>query len=616
MPKSQLARLQKVVSSYHDTTAALENAPPPPSSSRASGRTGAAARRAPLVTHQDPEPECQVKEPKEAGGALNGAQAAATADPPSRQTLLRPSSVDLVSKVMSCSVHHLDARLERLRSFGRSSLEDFGDGRATRRQPQSPDPREQDDTPSVFERHHHIKFRPCPFVTPNHYYWPPYDYNFGGRLEAVSEEEDPKNSKRVLYELHADKAYLICEEQKEFLVSNHASVQNILHWLSATDFYHVPTLLQLSHSFNLLHSSYQSNEMADMALYRVGMILSTSTFPIPGTWREREILYTSHNIPIFNALLNAYHFSMRRGCPRSAFELCRLVLSLDRRDPVGALLLLDYAALRSKQWAWLLEIYIESFAALQSRLKRAAKSPPALVPSGKLAVELALRCATLPSIAFSAALASLFLDVEASEVRKREKSKALSALDASVQSNPYLAAGIPSTDELLHRAVSHFPHAAVLLVHALGGIESVDTSHSPSSETLWSEAVAASDDMKRSKKSSFALVDHLSSLFVSRHADLWRAPNVKAALARVLRVPSRSTADGSEEGPGTVAELSIPPSVVSQHFALSSKFYANLDANELCGAVPAIPEADDAVGASSDDGDEEWVSTEEEEDRD
>lgn len=48
----------------------------------------------------------------------------------------------------------------------------------------------------------------------------------------------------------------------------------------------------------------------------------------------------------------------RRGTPRTAFEFARLLFSLDpHTDPHGALLHLDYLAIKAKQAEWLLSVW-------------------------------------------------------------------------------------------------------------------------------------------------------------------------------------------------------------------------------------------------------------------
>ena len=43
----------------------------------------------------------------------------------------------------------------------------------------------------------------------------------------------------------------------------------------------------------------------------------------------------------------------RRGLHGTALETCKLLLALDPGDPLGALFLVDYLALRSRQYGWL-----------------------------------------------------------------------------------------------------------------------------------------------------------------------------------------------------------------------------------------------------------------------
>lgn len=55
-----------------------------------------------------------------------------------------------------------------------------------------------------------------------------------------------------------------------------------------------------------------------------------------------------------NARIRQIEFACQRGCWRSALELCKLLLSLDPdKDPLGALLMIDYLALRSGEYAYL-----------------------------------------------------------------------------------------------------------------------------------------------------------------------------------------------------------------------------------------------------------------------
>lgn len=59
------------------------------------------------------------------------------------------------------------------------------------------------------------------------------------------------------------------------------------------------------------------------------------------------------NKPFFSALFTYMKNMDRRGCHRSALEICKLLLSLDSNDHVGAMFCIDYYALRTEEYDWL-----------------------------------------------------------------------------------------------------------------------------------------------------------------------------------------------------------------------------------------------------------------------
>lgn len=59
------------------------------------------------------------------------------------------------------------------------------------------------------------------------------------------------------------------------------------------------------------------------------------------------------NKPLFSVLFTRMLNMDRRGCHRSALEVCKLLLSLDSDDPMGAMFCIDYFSLRSEEYSWL-----------------------------------------------------------------------------------------------------------------------------------------------------------------------------------------------------------------------------------------------------------------------
>lgn len=50
---------------------------------------------------------------------------------------------------------------------------------------------------------------------------------------------------------------------------------------------------------------------------------------------------------LFDALFRHIQQLNKRGCVRTAFECCKLLLSLDKSDPLGTLCMIDYLAIRA-----------------------------------------------------------------------------------------------------------------------------------------------------------------------------------------------------------------------------------------------------------------------------
>ncbi|NXE42078.1 TCF25 factor, partial [Ptilorrhoa leucosticta] len=66
------------------------------------------------------------------------------------------------------------------------------------------------------------------------------------------------------------------------------------------------------------------------------------------------------NRAFFLALFKHLMFLEKRGCPRTALEFCKLILSLDpENDPLCVLLLIDFLSLRAKEYTFLTRLFQE-----------------------------------------------------------------------------------------------------------------------------------------------------------------------------------------------------------------------------------------------------------------
>lgn len=71
------------------------------------------------------------------------------------------------------------------------------------------------------------------------------------------------------------------------------------------------------------------------------------------TGRSRLDFGWQPNRALFVALFKHMQHLDRRGCHRTALEVCKLLLSLDSDDPMGSVFCIDYFAIRAEQYQWL-----------------------------------------------------------------------------------------------------------------------------------------------------------------------------------------------------------------------------------------------------------------------
>ncbi|KAJ2686282.1 hypothetical protein H4R19_006726, partial [Coemansia spiralis] len=152
--------------------------------------------------------------------------------------------------------------------------------------------------------------------------------------------------------------------------------------------YHVDALLQQSEIMKQMGGDFrEAGELVERALFAFEQGFAPRFSATNGTGRLDFRRIESRGL--FLALFRHMQFMARRGCWRTAFETNKVLLGLDPvHDPYGALLTLDFHALKSKQFE-----YVRQFAAGWTW------SP----------VEL------LPNWAFSRALAEFMLESSASK---------------------------------------------------------------------------------------------------------------------------------------------------------------------------------------------------------
>ncbi|CAK9299965.1 unnamed protein product, partial [Gordionus sp. m RMFG-2023] len=119
--------------------------------------------------------------------------------------------------------------------------------------------------------------------------------------------------------------------------------------------YHIDTLIQLSITF-AMHEEYESAALLiEQAIYAMEsnfhsrFNLTDQNIRLEYKYRENRCFH----IALFYHALNQNH----SGCSRTALEICKLMLNLDDQDPLAILLMIDYLALKSKEYTFLIRFY-------------------------------------------------------------------------------------------------------------------------------------------------------------------------------------------------------------------------------------------------------------------
>ncbi|EDW76705.1 uncharacterized protein Dwil_GK19956 [Drosophila willistoni] len=122
--------------------------------------------------------------------------------------------------------------------------------------------------------------------------------------------------------------------------------------------YHVDALIQLSEVCKMTEDYALASELMERALYllesslHINFSLTSGLCCLDYNYQENRSFYV--------VLFKHAQYLEERACSRTAFEISKLLLSLQpNADPLAVILVIDYYALRSKQFAWLEEFYNE-----------------------------------------------------------------------------------------------------------------------------------------------------------------------------------------------------------------------------------------------------------------
>jgi hypothetical protein len=453
------------------------NATPSPSSSVSKRRT----RRKKTDDDDDDEEDAEfeatlqqyAKQHGDEEGPAEGASS--NADSGSAASGGAASLASLLTADKQC----LDPRNERMKSFGAGSVESF--------KPQHPQ------VP---------KFRPSALATADPNRWYPFD-TLGFRLDEVPKAPGVALPRDLtLYTLNTSDARF--QEASKAL---HGAVMSgsveALYDVMQRYPYHVPTLVQLHRTLATMGDNGQAQQVLDMALYAAGITLA----PVLGRPGTAAMLVPSPAASLVTELLRfGLHSAMRKGCAKTALEVCKAALSLDVSDPQRLLLVTDYVAIRASAWSWAVAVYLAAVNASHP----SAQSPIPFMPSWALTAALG---------------AHMRAHAAASDKRGGGKPRggpgATSASAAYELTGAALAKAADGGNALLDDAILRFPEAVVGVADRAG--VKLDSG-------AWPVFVNRVLPALNARSSPTHIQRHLASLYAERAADLWKMPNASAFL--------------------------------------------------------------------------------------
>ncbi|XP_063044970.1 transcription factor 25 [Engraulis encrasicolus] len=122
--------------------------------------------------------------------------------------------------------------------------------------------------------------------------------------------------------------------------------------------YHIDSLLQLSDVCRIQEDQEMARDLIERALYSFECAFHP-VFSLTSGVSRLDYL-RPENRAFYLALYKHMMFLEKRGCPRTALEYCKLILSLDPdNDPLCMLLLIDFLCLRCREYSPLIRLYEE-----------------------------------------------------------------------------------------------------------------------------------------------------------------------------------------------------------------------------------------------------------------
>ncbi|KAK9803707.1 hypothetical protein WJX73_003923 [Symbiochloris irregularis] len=418
--------------------------------------------------------------------------------------------------------------------------------------------------------------RPGVLITPKPY-WPAYNSTL------VMEESDyvppsadgehwlqPEGYRmRYYHDIH----YQVAQESFRRAQATY-DPNNILAHLQVYP-YHAEALLAMAELERGLAHNEQAEDYLERAVYALEMAWPSRVNPalvhVSMSWNEEV------NKPLFRALFLYAQSLGRRGLHATALEVCKLLLNLDWRDPMGAVFIINYFAIRAHDYT-----FVKRYA------RKKANSPLDLV---------------IPGFAYSYALA-LFLNHKKASTQQSSKHKAGSSSRGASPSQPQDDAedNGETAHEQLVRAALLYPLVLAQLIPRL-------QDQGVAKDGQWAAIMQRKLFAQASDEGSGSL-GHLTALYVERHHSLWKVPEVLAWLKQAAdeassmddeatdptldyTITRNNAADGTSTAAGSSADAQQPLQMATLRRLLhppGDNIYSHLHLHDFSDVVQRLPE--------------------------
>ncbi|KAJ0972337.1 hypothetical protein J5N97_020296 [Dioscorea zingiberensis] len=419
-----------------------------------------------------------------------------------RKELAANPKIHSVSSVLAIDPKHLKAENELRKIFGSKVVSSFENNHSGSSSRQVRGGRRAAHNP-----------RKTILVTPSSY-WPWWDRSMSMELLETKEGVHYFRYVHSPSYSHAQEAFEAAKEINDL----NAIAAVLAHYP-----YHVDSLLTFAELFKYSGEHQSSADAIAKCLFALECAWHPLFSPLQGSC---QLKYTHNtNKPLFSALFSHMKNMDRRGCHRSALEVCKLLLSLDHDDPKGALFFIDYFSLRAQEYRWL-EHFAEEY-------------------QSDYSIWL------FPNFSFSLAICRYYLEQDATS------------------GNEALQTGKATSGDLMKQALMLHPLVLQKLV-----------AKAPLKDPAWTQILKHS--FFGSAKAGSPTLDHLINIYVERNYIMWRFPELQNLLKEAALLVIEMLKQNNSEA----WDLQC---VRKEAFSSEKNEYSHLLVSEFSDAVPTLP---------------------------